>query len=90
MTDHEQKLWLKWNTIYKQVLHIKWQYVGTKEKEVIEDMSSQEIGYVLENYSKYLTYDLKRNFEEKREKDLKESPFDAIINEDLGINTKEL
>jgi|TARA_B100000963_G_scaffold105178_1_gene91090 hypothetical protein len=59
-------------------------------KEVIEDMSSQEIGYVLENYSKYLTYDLKRNFEEKREKDLKESPFDAIINEDLGINTKEL
>ena len=60
------------------------------DKEVIEDMSSQEIGYVLENYSKYLTYDLKRNFEEKREKDLKESPFDAIINEDLGINTKEL
>ena len=53
-------------------------------------MSSQEISYVLENYSKYLTYDLKRNFEEKREKNLKESPFDAIINEDLGINTKEL
>jgi hypothetical protein len=39
VTDHEQKLWLKWNTIYKQVLHIKWQYVGTKEKEVIEDMA---------------------------------------------------
>ena len=46
--------------------------------------------HIKENYSKYLTYDLKRNFEEKREKDLKESPFDAIINEDLGINTKEL
>ena len=28
-------------------------------KEVIEDMSSQEIGFVLENYSKFLTYDLK-------------------------------
>ena len=40
MTDHEQKLWLKWNTIYKQILHIKWQYVGTNEKEVIEDMAS--------------------------------------------------
>ena len=39
VTDHEQKLCLKCNTIYKQVLHIKWQYVGTKEKEVIEDMA---------------------------------------------------
>ena len=59
-------------------------------EEVVNDMSPQEVTYILENYSKYLTYDLKRNFEEKREKDLKESPFDAIINEDLGINTKEL
>ena len=48
-------------------------------------MSPQEVTYVLENYSKYLTYDIKRNFEEKREKDLKE-PFDAIINDNLGIN----
>jgi len=40
VTEYEQKLWLKWNTIYKQVLHIKWQYVGTKEKEVIEDMAT--------------------------------------------------
>ena len=55
-------------------------------KEVMEDMSPQEVTYVLENYSKYLTYDIKRNFEEKREKDLKESPFDAIINDSLGIN----
>ncbi len=39
MNDHEQKLWLKWNKIYKQILHIKWQYVGTKEKEAIEDMA---------------------------------------------------
>ena len=55
-------------------------------KEVMEDMTPQEVTYVLENYSKYLTYDIKRNFEEKREKDLKESPFDAIINDNLGIN----
>ncbi len=40
LNEHDQRLWLKWNTIYKQILHIKWQYVGTKEKEVIEDMAS--------------------------------------------------
>ena len=53
--------------------------------EILEDLTPQEIDFILENYSKYLTYDIKRNFEEKREKDLKESPFDAIINNDLGI-----
>ena len=52
--------------------------------EAIEEMTPQEVNYILENYSKFLTYDLKRNFEEKREKDLKESPFDAIINDNLG------
>jgi hypothetical protein len=52
--------------------------------EALEEMSPQEVTYILENYSKFLTYDLKRNFEEKREKDLKESPFDAIINDNLG------
>ena len=57
-------------------------------KEVMEDMSPQEVTYVLENYSKYLTYDIKRNFEEKREKDLKESPFDAIINESLDLKNE--
>tara|TARA_Y100001938_G_scaffold111898_1_gene153216 strand:- start:5654 stop:5809 length:156 start_codon:yes stop_codon:yes gene_type:complete len=40
VNDYEQKLWLKWNKIYKQLLHIKWQYAGTDEKEVIEDMIS--------------------------------------------------
>jgi|TARA_A100001011_G_scaffold390343_2_gene473617 hypothetical protein len=53
--------------------------------EILEDLTPQEIDFILENYSKYLTYDIKRNFEEKREKNLKESPFDAIINNDLGI-----
>ena len=52
--------------------------------DALEEMSPQEVTYILENYSKFLTYDLKRNFEEKREKDLKESPFDAIINDNLG------
>ena len=52
--------------------------------EAIEDMSQEEINYILQNYAKFLTYDLKRNFENKREKDLKESPFDAIINDNLG------
>ena len=36
VNDHNQKLWLKWNTIYKKLQHIKWSYVGTDEKEVIE------------------------------------------------------
>lgn len=52
--------------------------------DALEEMSPQEVTYILENYAKFLTYDLKRNFEEKREKDLKESPFDAIINDNLG------
>jgi hypothetical protein len=50
----------------------------------IDEMSPEEVNYILQNYAKFLTYDLKRNFEEKREKDLKESPFDAIINDNLG------
>ena len=57
-------------------------------KEVLEDMEPKQVTYILENYSKYLTYDRKRNFEEKREKDLKESPFDAIINESLDLNNE--
>ena len=52
--------------------------------EAIDEMAPEEVTYILENYAKFLTYDLKRNFEEKREKDLKESPFDAIINDNLG------
>jgi hypothetical protein len=48
------------------------------------DQLIKEINYILDFHSKFLTYDLKRNFEKKREKDLKESPFDAIINDNLG------
>jgi hypothetical protein len=56
--------------------------------EVLEGMEPKQVTYILENYSKYLTYDIKRNFEEKREKDLKESPFDAIINESLDLKNE--
>jgi hypothetical protein len=48
-------------------------------------MEPREVDYILENFTKYLTYDLKRNFSEAREKNLKESPFDEIINNDLDF-----
>ena len=51
----------------------------------LAEMESAEIDYILENFTKYLTYDLKRNFNEARETNLKESPFDAIINNDLDF-----
>lgn len=57
-------------------------------EEQLSLFSSEEIEFVLANYRKFLTYDLIRDFEEKREKGLKESPFDAIINDDLGINNE--
>lgn len=52
----------------------------------LEDFTSQEVEYILSNFRKFLTYDLTRDFEKIREKNLKESPFDAIINDSLGIN----
>jgi len=55
-------------------------------KDGIEKMSSDEVAYIMTNYSKHLKYDLNRDFEEARTKNLTESPFDAIINDDLGIN----
>jgi spore coat polysaccharide biosynthesis predicted glycosyltransferase SpsG len=54
----------------------------------LADFSPAEIEYVLNNFRKFLTYDLTRDFEKIREKNLKESPFDAIINDDLGINNE--
>ena len=50
-----------------------------------KELTFEDINHILDNYEKYLTYDLKRNFTELREKNLKESPFDAIINDNLGI-----
>ena len=52
--------------------------------ETCKELTFEEINHILENYEKYLTYDLKRNFKDLREKNLKDSPFDAIINDNLG------
>ena len=52
----------------------------------LEDFSSAEIEFVLANYRKFLTYDLTRDFESIREKNLKESPFDAIINDNINLD----
>ena len=68
---------------------IKLAEISTKIDQLVaeecKDLSFEELNHILENYEKYLKYDLKRNLQEMREKNLKESPFDAIINDDLGI-----
>ena len=51
----------------------------------LEAFTPAEIEYVLANYRKFLSYDLSRDFENNREKNLKESPFDAIINDNLDL-----
>jgi|TARA_R110000868_G_scaffold397712_2_gene670525 hypothetical protein len=38
MNLQNQKLWLKWNTILKKIQHLRFDYVGTEDKEIIEDM----------------------------------------------------
>jgi hypothetical protein len=35
-----ERLWLKWNTVLKQIQHLRFNYVGTDDKEIIEDMIS--------------------------------------------------
>lgn len=62
------------------------QKIDAVVKESLDDMDSAEVNYICANFTNHLRYDLSRDFAEKREKDLKESPFDAIINNDLGIN----
>ena len=57
-------------------------------EQQIADFTSAEVEYVLANFRKHLKYDLTRDFEKTREKNLKESPFDAIINDDLGLNNE--
>ena len=57
-------------------------------EQQIAEFTPAEVEYVLANYRKFLTYDLSRDFEKIREKNLKESPFDAIINDDLGLNNE--
>ena len=38
MNRQNQKLWLKWSTVLKKIQHLKFDYAGTKDKEIIEDM----------------------------------------------------
>lgn len=57
------------------------------EKQLAE-FTSTEVEYILANFRKHLKYDLTRDFENIRENNLKESPFDAIINDDLGFNNE--
>ena len=57
------------------------------EKQM-EEFTSAEVEYILANFRKHLKYDLTRDFENIRENNLKESPFDAIINDNLGINNE--
>jgi hypothetical protein len=54
----------------------------------LAEFTPAEIEYILANFRKHLKYDLTRDFEQSREKNLKESPFDAIINDDLGFNNE--
>ena len=55
-------------------------------KASISDMNSEEVTFIMTNYAKHLKQDLTRDFEEVRTKNLTESPFDAIINDNLGIS----
>jgi hypothetical protein len=55
-------------------------------EQQLSEFTPAEIEFVLANFRKHLKYDLTRDFEKNREKHLKESPFDAIINDDLGLN----
>jgi len=49
----------------------------------IADFEDDEITNVLNNFRQFLALDLVRDFEKRKEKNLKESPFDAIINDIL-------
>ena len=54
----------------------------------LAEFTPAEIEYILANFRKHLKYDLTRDFEQSREKNMKESPIDAIINDDLGFNNE--
>ena len=47
----------------------------------IDHMTSAEVHYIMQNFSKHLKIDLLRDFEKAREKGLKDSPFDDILSD---------
>ena len=51
MTPEDQRLWLRWNKVLKDIQHLKFHYYGTPDKEVIEDMISY-IKSLLKNLEK--------------------------------------
>lgn len=48
----------------------------------VEDMDADCVTYALANFSQHLNLDLMRYFEKRRERDLKTSPFDDLLNDD--------
>lgn len=42
---------------------------------------ADEVNYALSNWEPQLRFDLKRDFNERREADLKESPFDDLLDD---------
>lgn len=53
----------------------------------IDQMDSAEIHYIMQNFSKHLKIDLLRDFENAREKGLKDSPFDDLL-ADFSVDKK--
>ena len=49
----------------------------------LDEFEAAEITHVLDNFKQFLVLDLARDFEKRRDMNIKESPFDAIINDGL-------
>lgn len=49
--------------------------------ENLTNWEADEVNYALSNWEAQLRFDLKRDFNERREADLKESPFDDLLDD---------
>ena len=38
VNKQNQKLWLKWNAVLKKIQNLRFNYAGTEDKAIIEDM----------------------------------------------------
>lgn len=47
----------------------------------LDEFEASEVAHVLDNFKQFLVLDLARDFEKRRDLNIKESPFDAIIND---------
>lgn len=50
-------------------------------EQQLAEFSTHEVTYVLEHFKQHLSYDLARDFEARRTAELKESPFDDLLND---------